>query len=149
MNLLLDTNVLIDYVGGKDPFFDNAKKVIAAGYFGDAKLWVSAQSIKDAYYVLSNFVDQKHVQRALRHTLDMVSPISLSAEDATRGLFLEWDDYEDCLISLCAVAAKADFIITRDKKGFVRSSIPALSPEAWLAFMKEEHNLEYDIMDLS
>lgn len=149
MNILLDTNVLIDYVGGKEPFFESAEKVIAAGFFGDAKLWVSAQSVKDAYYVLSHFVDQKHVQRALRRTLDSVSPVSLSAEDAMRGLFLEWDDYEDCLISLCAAAAKVDFIITRDKKGFARSSIPALSPDAWLQLMKEEHNLEYDIMDLS
>lgn len=149
MNLLLDTNVLIDYVGSREPFFDDAKQVIAAGFFNDAKLWVSAQSIKDAYYVLSSYAEQKHVQRALRRSLDVITPVSLSAEDAVRGLYLEWNDYEDCLISLCAVAVKADFIITRDEKGFVRSSIPFLSPNAWIKLMKDEHNLEYDLVDLA
>lgn len=147
MNLLLDTNVLIDYVGSREPFFDDAKKILAAGFFNYAKLWVSAQSIKDAYYVLSNYADQKHVQRALRRTLDVVAPVSLSAKDAVRGLYLEWDDYEDCLISLCAVAVKADFIITRDEKGFARSPIPVLAPDSWLELMKDEHNLEYNLVD--
>ena len=148
MNLLLDTNVLIDYIGGKQPFFDDAQKVIAASYFGDAKLWVSTQSLKDAYYVLSRYADQMHVQRAIRNSLEIMSPVALSAEDTVRGLYLQWEDYEDCLIALCAVAVKADYIITRDEKGFTRSTIPALSPAAWLALMKEEHKFEYDLLNL-
>ena len=52
MNLLLDTNVIIDYLGRKEPFFDSAMKIVAAGFFGDATLWMSAGSAKDAFYVL-------------------------------------------------------------------------------------------------
>ena len=44
MNLLLDTNVLIDYLGRKEPFFANAERIVAAGFFGDATLWMAAQS---------------------------------------------------------------------------------------------------------
>ena len=147
MNLLLDTNVLIDFIGRKEPHFDNAERIIIAGYYGDAKLWVSTQSLKDAYYVLSNYIDQKRVQRAIRRALNALSPVALSAEESTRGLYLEWEDYEDCLISLCASAVKADYLITRDKNGFARSSVPALTPEEWLCFMKEEYNLEYEGID--
>ena len=143
MNLLLDTNIIVDYVGEREPFFGPAQKVIAAGFFGDATLWTSAQSLKDAYYILSNKTNQLHVQRALRQLLDIVSLVSLSAEDAKRGLYLEWDDYEDCIIALCASRAKADYIITRDKEGFTRSMVPAISPVAWATIMKEEHSLEY------
>lgn len=144
MNLLLDTNVLIDYVGKREPFYSAAEKLVIAGYFKDVKLWVSAQSVKDAYYVLSDKANQLHVQRALRRFLDEVGVVSLSADDALRGLYLEWDDYEDCIISLCAMRAKADFIITRDEKGFARSSVPIMSPTAWAEYMKAKHHLEYD-----
>ena len=37
MNLLLDTNVLIDYLGRKPPFFEDAERIVAAGYFGDVR----------------------------------------------------------------------------------------------------------------
>lgn len=53
MNLLLDTNVLIDYRGRKEPFFPAAQKVVIAGFFGDVRLWAPAQSFVDAFYVLS------------------------------------------------------------------------------------------------
>ncbi len=147
MKLLLDTSVLIDYVGKKQPFFSAAEKVVAAGYFGDAKLWVSTQSLKDAYYVLSNYVDQLRVQRAIRRALDVVTPVALPAQDSVRALFLEWSDYEDCLIALCAVGAKADYIIPRDEAVFARSPVPAITPEKWLAYMEAKHGLEYDTLD--
>ena len=41
MNLLLDTCVVIDYLGRKEPFYAEAERVMAAGFFGDAKLWLS------------------------------------------------------------------------------------------------------------
>ena len=147
MNLLLDTNLVIDYVGKREPFYSSAEKLVVAGFFKDVKLWVSAQSIKDAYYVLSNKTDQLHVQRVLRRFLDVVTVVSLSADDALRGLYLEWEDYEDCVISLCAMRAKADFIITRDEKGFMRSSVPIMSPDAWAKYMRAELHLEYDALD--
>lgn len=147
MNILLDTNVFIDYVGRQEPFFGPAERVIAAGFFGDAKLWLSAQSIKDAHYVLGHYVNSVHVQRAVRKTLDIVTLVSLSASDTEKALFLEWDDYEDCLIALCALRANADYIVSRDKKGFARSMVPVLSPDEWLRIMEEEHGLAYDCFD--
>ena len=45
MNLLLDTNVIIDYMGRQKPFFENAERIIAAGYFGDATL--KAECLKE------------------------------------------------------------------------------------------------------
>jgi len=49
MNLLLDTCVVIDYLGRKEPFYAEAERVMAAGFFGDAKLWIAGQTINDAF----------------------------------------------------------------------------------------------------
>ena len=147
MNVLIDTNVFIDYVGRQKPFFGPAERVIAAGYFGDAKLWLPAQSVKDAHYVLERYTKSVHVQRAIRRALDVVTLVSLSASETEKALSLEWDDYEDCLIALCALRANADYIVSRDKKGFARSMVPVLAPDEWLHFMEEEQGLSYDSFD--
>ena len=148
MNLLLDTNVVIDFMGRKDPHFAAAEQVIAAGYFGDAKLWMPAQSAKDSYYVLSRYIDQQRVQHALLDLFEIVTPVALTSEDLVQAARLAWPDYEDCLVAVSAAKARADYLITRDKKGFGRSMVPALSPSEWVDMMRCEKRLSYTSIDI-
>jgi predicted nucleic acid-binding protein len=148
MNLLLDTCVLIDYLGRKEPFFADAQRIIAAGYFGDAALWAPAQSFKDAFYVLEHYVSSASVQQAMLKLLEVVKPVPLLPDDVERAARLQWDDYEDCLVALSAVNAKADYLITRDSKGFARSSVPAASPRAWIEMMEREHGMSFEAIEL-
>ena len=138
MNLLLDTNVIIDYLGCQKPYFDPAMKVVAAGFFGDASLWMAAGSAKDAFYVLNHFVDSCRIQSALLELFKVVRPVSLTAEDLERAARLQWDDFEDCLIAVSALKAQADYIITRDARGFERSMVPVQTPEEWLVAMESK-----------
>ena len=121
---------------------------MAAGFFGDAKLWVPAQPIKDAFYVLGKYVDPLLVQSAFLKTFEVITPVGLSAEDAVRAARLGWKDYEDCLIAICADKAKADYLITRDKRGLDRSPVPVMTPSEWLALMERERNLVYGTVEL-
>lgn len=143
-NLLLDTNVIIDYLGKRQPFFQDAQKVLAAGFFGDVDLWMSAQSAKDTYYVLCHYASSDDIQDALLELYNLVAPVALSEENLRRGARLKWSDYEDCLIALAAEDAHADYIVTRDMKGFARSSIPPITPSDWLARHESETGLSYD-----
>ena len=149
MNLLLDTNVLIDYLGRKAPFFDAAQRIVAAGFLGDVRLWTSVSSLKDAFYVLDHYLDSACVQRAIASACEVIVPVDLSGEEALRAAKLGWRDYEDCLIALAAEKVHADYVITRDAKGFSRSSVPPISPAAWLEEMEREHGLAYGVVNLS
>lgn len=148
MNLLLDTCVLIDYIGRREPFFADAQRLIAAGYFGDAKLWISGSSFKDACYVLSRYANSLAIQQAFVKAAEVITPVSLAPEDYVRAARLQWSDYEDCLVALSAECVRADYLITRDTKGFERSSVPVLSPNQWVQMMEKEHDLAFDIIDL-
>jgi hypothetical protein len=48
-----------------------------------------------------------------------------------------FDDIEDCLQAECAEAVYADYIVSRDPKGFIHSSIPVISPEEFLKLIEE------------
>ena len=147
MNLLLDTNVIIDYLGRKAPFFENAEKIIAAGYFGDVQLWAPAQSFKDAFYVLAHYADPARIQDAILKLLEIVNPVDLAAGDIVAAARLKWEDFEDCLVSVCAGKAGADFLVTRDSKGFERSTVAPISPADWLSYMREHESLAFDAID--
>lgn len=144
MNLLLDTNVLIDYLGRKEPFFPSAQKVVIAGFFGDAQLWTPAQSVVDAFYVLSRYVDSTRLQAAILKAFTAITPVDLTGASLERAARLGWDDLEDCLIALAAEKVGADYLVTRDTKGFARSTVPAVTPDMWLNIMREELGLDYD-----
>ena len=148
MNLLLDTNVIIDYMGRQKPFFENAERIIAAGYFGNATLWASVQSFKDAYFVLSHYVDSTRVQAAILKLLEVVHPVDLTGEDVTRAVKLQWDDLEDCLIAVSAAKANADCIITRDCKGLARSMTPTRTPSEWLREVREANSVTFNTIEI-
>lgn len=143
MNLLLDTNVFIDYLGRKEPYYSDARQIVMAAFFGDVKLWVPAQSVTDAYYVLRKYVDSQALQKVITSAFEFISPVDLVSADLYRAAQLNWRDMEDCLISLAAEKARANYLITRDTKGFTRSSVPAMTPSQWIAFMEQERGLVY------
>lgn len=144
MNLLLDTNVFIDYLGRKEPFFADARAIVAAGFFGDARLWVPAQAATDAFYVLNRYVSSERLQKALLAAFEVIEPVALGAEELRRAARLSWPDYEDCLIALAADKVRADYLITRDTKGFERSPVPTLTPAQWRELMREKRHLDFD-----
>lgn len=147
MNLLVDTCVYIDFLGRKAPFFEEAVQVVAAGFFGGAKLWIASQSINDAFFVLNRYMDSQKIQQAIAESLAVFTPVALSPQDYQRAAALGWKDLEDCLVALCAEKAKANWLVTRDAKGFERSPVPAISPTDWLA-LKRAEDFEYGQVEL-
>lgn len=127
---MLDTNILIDYLGRRESFFVQAERIVAAGFFGNATLWMAAQSPNDACYVLERYTSSQRIQQALLETCHIITPVALTADDLTRAARLQWDDYRDCLVAIAAQKAGADYLITRDAKGFDRSMVPTISPAA-------------------
>lgn len=148
MNLLLDTNVYIDYLGRKDPFFPAAQKIMMAGFFRDAQLWLPAQSVTDAYYVLSKYVDAQNLQKAMLKSLNVIQLVSLSSEDVVSALKRSWPDLEDCLISVSAEKVKADYLVTRDIAHLEKSSVAAVEPTEMVRIFKDDMGLDYEKLEI-
>ena len=49
MRVLVDTNVLIDFLAQRAPFFDEACKLLVFAAMGDYELWASASQISDIF----------------------------------------------------------------------------------------------------
>lgn len=144
MRLLLDTNVLLDYYGRRAPFFEDAKRLRVAALFGDVELWVAAQSFTDAECVLRRFAPTEVLRAMMGESLAFLSIASSSAADVEEGIRSGWPDLEDFLVARCAERARADFLLTRDEKGFARSAVPVLNPAGFFEMLERDHGIVYD-----
>lgn len=56
-----------------------------------------------------------------------------TASDLSHAAELCWDDFEDAVQSVTAGRVRADYIVTRNVKDFVKSRVPALTPSELIA----------------
>ena len=117
MRILIDTNVIVDYILKRENFFEHAAKVVALCDSGKVIGAVSSQSVADTFYILRELCDIFHVE-----AVDEIK-ILLALADET------FTNFEDCLQVQCAKSFRADYIITRNVKDFAASEIPAVTPE--------------------
>ena len=54
--ILIDTNVLLDYLLEREPFFEDAKKVISSCTEGNTKGCIAAHSISNMFFILRKVV---------------------------------------------------------------------------------------------
>ena len=148
IRVLLDTNVLIDYLARREPFFETACRLRIAAYFEDVELWVCPQSFSDAEYVLRRTIPTDQLRSMVLGCLEFLHIATPSATDLHDALASSWPDLEDFLIARGAKRVKASYLLTRDEKRFTESNVPALSPAEFLDMLKEEHNIEYDELEL-
>ncbi len=139
MKVFLDTNILLDYLLKRQPFYDKAKKIFDMCLF-KIDGCVTPHSLVDVFYMLSERTDAspeycKETILKLHNVLFVVSETDGSVKKAASNN--SFDDFEDSMQNESAIIAGVDYIITRNKKDFERSSIPVVSPEEFLDLIND------------
>ncbi len=127
MKVFLDTNIVIDLLDKREPFYIDAVKLFTLAYQKKITLFVSPMTYATASYLL-----RKHGKEGMRKLLNnfrQLSQITTADERVVdAALASSFDDYEDALQYYSALTRNADVIVTRNKKDFTSASIPVLSP---------------------
>jgi len=132
MKLFLDTNVMLDFLGEREPHYINAAKIASLADRKKIKISVSALSYATVYYLLSKGAKQEVVIKKLNQFSTLVEIVDLNGKMIERSLNGDFKDFEDGLQFLAAVSCNADIIVSRNKKDFKTSTLAVLSPEEFL-----------------
>ena len=128
MKILIDLNVILDYLEDRAPFADEAENVIEDKR---NQLFVSAHMVTTAFYLMrGRGVEVQNA--ALDFIFDNFTVIPCDKPTLTSARALEFMDYEDAVAAAAAKKAKCDYIITRNKRDFTNSPVPALTPGEFL-----------------
>jgi predicted nucleic acid-binding protein len=133
MKVLIDTNVLLDFLLEREPFKKDAEELFAAIDSGQIIGYVTATTLTDIFYIARKHTRSLELAReAVSSTLETMTicPIDRNVLEAafTSGL----TDFEDAVQIYSAITQNLDAIVTRDAKGFVSSTIPVYSVQELL-----------------
>ncbi len=134
--LFLDTNVVVDLLGEREPFYDAAARIASMADKGRIQLIVSALTYSTVFYLLSRFEDKEQVKEKIRKFKVIAETAELTDKIIDKGLASKFADFEDALQYYCALQKDSDMLITRNVKDFKESDIPVLTPEEYLSSLK-------------
>lgn len=135
--LFLDTNIVLDLLAKRDPFYSEAAILFSMADKKKIRLSVSALTFATVNYILSrqnSAEDAKMILRKLRLLVDVVSldekvlDLSLNDNDFT--------DFEDALQHYSAVENGTNIIITRNLKDYQKAQLPVMTAAQFLNSIK-------------
>jgi predicted nucleic acid-binding protein len=114
MRVLLDTNTMIDYLATREPFYQNANKIIGLITRNRVTGYVNTSSITDIYYILRKTLSDAESRGKVRAILQLLHAIEVTKADCFTALDSPMTDFEDALVTVCAEKVNLDYIVTRD-----------------------------------
>ena len=131
--ILIDTNVLLDYLLEREPFFEDAKKVISSCTEGNTKGCIAAHSISNMFFILRKDYTAKERREILLNLCTIFDVEGIDKAKLLSGLANEeFSDFEDCLQMECAKSYGAEYIVTRNVSDYSVSDIKAILPSEYL-----------------
>ena len=125
--VLLDVNVLLDVLAEREPFAAESAAVLEKVEAGVMRGFVAAHTITTLHYLLSKHLGKARSRRVILDLLHLLQVVAVDEDRLRHALSLNWNDFEDAVQAACAEKVEADFVVTRDKKGFRKSAVKPAS----------------------
>ena len=130
MKLLIDTNVVLDVLLRREPFFRTAAEVLSLTQRDEVREYVSASAITDIYYIANKQLkDRAAVRDLLERLLKIVSVAAVSEQEIRNALNLTWADFEDSVQYSVALLNEMDGIVTRNPDDYQEANMRIWLPE--------------------
>ncbi|MGC9527752.1 MAG: type II toxin-antitoxin system VapC family toxin [Limnospira sp.] len=129
MRVLIDTNVVLDFLQEREPFLDNAARLFERIDAGEIEGLIAATTITNIYYIIRRASGGVVAQDAIAQILTDLTICAVDRDVLEQALQLNFQDFEDAVQYACAAVHQVDAIVTRDRSGFIEATIPVISPE--------------------
>ena len=133
MRVLIDTNVILDILQKREPFFTDSYRALRRALENDAECLISASAATDIFYVLRKSLGS--AQQAKEHIDQLAQVVSFAdvqGMDIHTSLMRAMPDFEDAVVDAMAERSGASYILTRNIKDFTGSVVPAILPADFL-----------------
>lgn len=136
MKLFLDTNVILDLIIKRKPFFEDIAKIVSLYEDRKCILVTSSISFVNCNYILGKNIKKEKVLENLKILRLFCSILEVSQSEIDISLNSSFNDFEDAVQYYTALKNNCDYIITRDLKDFKNSEILVMTPTEFLASIK-------------
>ena len=135
MRILVDTNVNLDFVLARQPFFVEAKEVFDAIAQNKVEAYIASITAINIYYFGRKEQGRDYALKELEKLLQIVKICPVNSAVLQVAINSPITDYEDAVQHECALAENLDAIVTRNTKDYKNSSITVYSPTEFLQIL--------------
>ncbi len=135
MVLLIDTNVVMDYICERHPQYKTASLIIESCQKENISGYISFHSLPIMWYILRK-IPMETRRRLLLETTNLLTVTGASHDAVVNAIQDEnFSDFEDCLQEKCAMHVNADYIVTENTRHFANATIPAVTSAKMLKIL--------------
>ena len=115
---LVDTNVIIDFFLGREPFCRNAEIVFQKMNSSECEGYVSASAVTDIFYLLQKAKGHFKAKEDLLELIKVLDILEVNKNTVITALLFDWKDFEDAVQAQVAIENGLDVIITRNPQDY-------------------------------
>jgi predicted nucleic acid-binding protein len=133
VKVLIDSNIVLDLILRRAPWFVDAAQIVAACETGALEGALPASVLTDIFYVTRRATDLATAFSAVDLCLRLFVLLSVDQMTVERARQIPGNDFEDAIVLACAAIAGVDALVTRDRAGFAAAPMTVLTPGELLA----------------
>jgi predicted nucleic acid-binding protein len=134
MRMFVDTNVLVDVLTKRLPFYADSAVVWTLAEQGRVTGVVSATSFTNIFYIIRRLENAETARQALQLLRGVFEVAACDQHVINQALSATMKDFEDAVQYICAIRAGADCIVSRNPADFpTTEDCPVLTPAEFLA----------------
>ena len=120
MRILIDTNVILDILQKREPFFSDSYQALHKAIESETECLISASAAT------------QQAKERLEQLAQLVTFADVQGMDIHMALLRSMPDFEDAVVDVVAERYGASYILTRNLKDFTGSVVPAILPSDYL-----------------
>ena len=133
MRILIDTNIILDIVQKQEPFFADSYQALRKAIETNVECLISASAATDIFYMLRRaFQSSQKAKERIEQLSQIFAFADVQGADIQTALMRSMPDFEDAVVDAVAERSGASYILTRNIRDFVGSSVPAVTPAEFL-----------------
>ena len=143
MRAILDTNVVVDVLQRREPWFQDGAVIFRAIANKQVTGCLTAKQIADLHFFSrKQFKGEENVDARARQVvgkiLSLFELIDTLGIDCQNALGINSGDYEDAILIESAARAGVEYIVTRNPAHYKTSSVQVYSPAEFVRFISRQ-----------
>lgn len=135
MRVLLDNDVVLDFLLVRQPFFLEADEIFVRLQNKELKAYVSAITPINAFYTTRKEKGIDAAFKAVEGLLKLVEVCRTNKSVLQNAFTLNFTDYEDAVQCASAMGENLDAIVTRNTKDYKNAVLKVYSPTEFLQIL--------------
>ncbi|MCF8308701.1 MAG: PIN domain-containing protein [Bacteroidales bacterium] len=137
MKVLLDTNIILDYLLKRPQFFESARTLFKWAFDGTITAFISASAVTDIYHLVSRARNHDTALNFIKDLTHFIDVADIDKSVILKALHSKIVDFEDAVQNFTAQKSGIRYIITRNEGDFKNSELEVLAPHRFVEKFRE------------